>query len=118
VALAEILKWLLFFVFGQQALGLLTGAQTFGSSSNSPAPSSNPGVKPPAPSAGEIVKDAVNTPSSMWGLAALGFVAVFLVAQLRAAGHEVAAGTRGVYREAQSTTRELAAPDTSLKAVK
>jgi hypothetical protein len=118
MALAEILKWLLFFVFGQQALGLLTGAQTFGSTPNAPSVAPVTGSKPPAPSAGEIVKDAVNTPSSMWGLAALGFVAVFLVAQLRAAGHEVASGTRGLYREAQSTTRELAAPDTSLKAVK
>jgi hypothetical protein len=97
VVVAEIVKYILLFIFGQQAISLLQPNTRV----------TGPGEKGPAPSLAEVAKDAVNTPSSVWGLAALGFVGVFLISQLRAAGSELAQGTRGVYREAQSTTRSL-----------
>ncbi len=100
VIVAEIIKYILIFIFSQQAISLLQPNTRV----------SGPGEKGPAPSLAEVAKDAVNTPSSMWGLAALGFVAVFLVAQLRAAGSDLAQGTRGVYREAQAGTRALKEP--------
>jgi hypothetical protein len=114
-AISQIIIWIAGFFFADSFLGriedLTSGNKTYSNNGSS----SVSGEKPPAPSVGEIAKDAVNTPSSVWGLAALGFVAVFLIAQLRAAGSEVAAGTRGVYKEAQVTTQSLAKPNTSLK---
>jgi hypothetical protein len=82
-----------------------------------PVPATTP-VAPnqtaPAPQQGDLAKDLLANPSSMWALAAIGFVGVFVIAQLRAAGADAAAGVRGVYREAQTTTRSLAEPSTQL----
>ncbi len=73
----------------------------------------NPAPNPP--NNGSLVKDLVSNPSSMWALAALGFVSVFVIAQVRAAGGDAAAGVRGVYKEAQATTRNLADPNTQIR---
>lgn len=61
-----------------------------------------------------VVRDAIQNPSSIWALAALGFVGVFVVSQLRAAGSEAAAGVRGVYREAQAGVGTLKNPNAAV----
>ena len=58
-----------------------------------------------SPAFGVIVKDIVNNP---WGLAALGFVSVFVIAQLRGAGRDLGEGVRG-------TTNALQNPDSVVK---
>lgn len=52
-----------------------------------------PGVSPSP-------KATLADPSSLWAIAAVGLVGVFVVSQLRAAGRELGAGLRGVYSEA------------------
>ncbi|WP_034344007.1 hypothetical protein [Deinococcus misasensis] len=64
------------------------------------------------PSFSEVVKDTVNTPSSVWGIAAIGFVGVFLIAQLRAGAHEAGTAAVATYNEAKATTRKLSKPNT------
>lgn len=66
-------------------------------------------VKPPTTA--QTVNDAVKNPTSLFGIAAVGFVAVFVIAQLRAAGHEAASGATAVYREGGKATRVLANAD-------
>jgi hypothetical protein len=58
-----------------------------------------------SPPFGVIVKDIVNNP---WGLAALGFVGVFVIAQLRGAGRDLGEGARGV-------TSALSNPESAVK---
>ena len=55
-----------------------------------------PATRQPAPALKQIVSDAVNQPYSVWGLAALALVAVPLIGQFRAAGHEIG-GAVGAY---------------------
>jgi hypothetical protein len=68
----------------------------------------NGGEKPPA---GNVIKDIVSNPSGAWGLAALAFASVFVIAQLRAAGRDASAGVRGIYKEAQFGVRTLNNPE-------
>lgn len=75
---------------------------------STPAATPEP-VKPPTPA--QTVNDAVKNPTSLFGIAAVGFVAVFVIAQLRAAGHEAASGATAVYREGGKATRVLANAD-------
>lgn len=69
-------------------------------------------IKQPSPTTGQIVNEAVQRPLSLWAIAGIGFVSVFLIAQLRAASHEAGSAAVGVYREAQDTTRKLSKPNT------
>lgn len=59
----------------------------------------------------EIVKDSVNNPWSLFGLAALGFVSVFVISQMRAGFHEVSATTADLYEEGKKATQSLANAD-------
>jgi hypothetical protein len=79
---------------------------------NTPVPANQLAPTPPPNS---LAKDLLSNPSNMWALAALAFAGVFVIAQLRAAGADAAAGVRGVYKEAQVTTRALADPNTQMK---
>jgi hypothetical protein len=58
-----------------------------------------------SPPFGVIVKDVVNNP---WGLAALGFVGVFVIAQLRGAARDVGDGVK-------QTTQALSNPESAVK---
>ncbi|HEX2864574.1 MAG TPA: hypothetical protein VHN99_08385 [Deinococcales bacterium] len=92
-ALAPVLIALIGFLFGQKYLDRLIP--------DPKAPPANayqypqPGSTAPVvvgdkhPTFGDTANDLANNPLSIWGFAAMGFVAVFLIAQLRAAGHEV-----------------------------
>ncbi|MFC6803086.1 hypothetical protein ACFQDE_16310, partial [Deinococcus caeni] len=46
------------------------------------------------PTTAETINDAVNKPSSLFGIAAIGFVAVFVIAQVRAGTHEAVETSR------------------------
>jgi hypothetical protein len=74
------------------------------------APQTGAGVYPDtgAPSAGAITKDFVNQPLSIWGIAAIGFVAVFVIAQLRAAGKDAVSTLN-------DSTKALSNPDVRAK---
>lgn len=61
----------------------------------------------------EIVKDSVNNPWSLFGLAAVGFVSVFVISQMRAGFHELASTTGDLYEEGKKATRALADADAS-----
>lgn len=82
---------------------------------NSPQASGggNGGEKPPADN---VIKDIVSNPSGAWGLAALVFAGVFVIAQLRAAGRDASEGVRGVYKEAQAGVGTLKNPENATDA--
>ncbi|WP_034383154.1 hypothetical protein [Deinococcus sp. YIM 77859] len=83
-----------------------------------PAPPTTPGaVSEPSkpPTAAETLNDAVNKPTSLFGIAAVGFVAVFVIAQLRAAGHEMTETTKDLYSEGKKVTGSLANADATTR---
>lgn len=65
------------------------------------------------PTAAQTANDLANNPASMFGLAAVGFVAVFIVAQLRAAGHEMTETSKDLYSAGKSATDSLKNADGS-----
>lgn len=72
-----------------------------------PAAPAAPGTLPPAPSYKQILADAVRNP---WALAAGGialFAFVPAMAQLRAAGWDIAGATRSVYDEGRAANSRL-----------
>jgi hypothetical protein len=74
-------------------------------------PSPNQPGQPPVvsePPPGSAIRDFVNQPVSVLGVAAIIFASIFLVAQLRAAGRDAASSLR-------STTSALANPEGSVK---
>lgn len=78
------------------------------------APPTTPGATPaPAvsPTVKQITQDAVRNPVSLFGIAAVGFVSVFVIAQLRAAGHEATETTKDLYSEGKKATGSLANAD-------
>ena len=59
----------------------------------------------------QTVNDAVNKPLSLFGIAAIGFVGVFVIAQLRAASHEAGSAAVDVYNEGKRASGTLANAD-------
>lgn len=81
-------------------------------------PPATPGAvlaPPQQPSVKEITKDAVNNPVSLFGIAAVGFVGVFVISQLRAGFHEGVATTKDLYGEGQRVSKSLANADGSTR---
>lgn len=83
-----------------------------------PAPPATPGAqaepsKPPTTA--ETINDAVNKPTSLFGIAAIGFVSVFVIAQLRAAGHEATETTKDLYNAGRAATGSLANADATTR---
>jgi len=60
-----------------------------------------------APALKQIVSDTVNQPYSVWGLAALGLVAVPLFGQFRAFFHEAGTAAGDVYNEGKRQNASL-----------
>lgn len=73
-----------------------------------PAPTVQPTVK-------QITQDAVRNPTSLFGIAAVGFVSVFVIAQLRAAGHEATESGKDLYRAGEKVTGSLSNADSSTR---
>lgn len=69
-----------------------------------PAPTVNPTVK-------QITSDAVKNPVSLFGIAAVGFVGIFLISQARAGLHEATETTRELYAEGGRVTRAASGAD-------
>lgn len=67
------------------------------------------------PTTAETINDAVNKPSSLFGIAAIGFVAVFVIAQVRAGTHEAVETSKDLYSAGSSASRSLANADGSTK---
>lgn len=67
------------------------------------------------PTTAETINDAVNKPSSLFGIAAIGFVAVFVIAQVRAGTHEAVETSKDLYSAGSGATRSLANADSSTK---
>ena len=81
-------------------------------------PPTTPGATPaPAtkPTAAQTMNDLAKNPVSTFGFAAMGGVAIFLVAQLRAAAHEAGTATVDTYREAKKVTGTMANADGTTK---
>ncbi|THF88476.1 hypothetical protein E7T09_04525 [Deinococcus sp. KSM4-11] len=82
------------------------------------APPSTPGavVAPPVqPTTKQIASDAVKNPVSLFGIAAVGFTSVFVIAQLRAAGHEATETSKDLYRAGEKVTGSLGNADASTR---
>lgn len=121
IPLVQIILSLVGSLFGAKLLGLFkidpaaTGGANVPASvsvlSDHPAAAASPTApsptKTPAPALKQIISDTVNQPYSVWGLAALGLVAVPFIGQLRAAGHEIGGAAGDVYREGQAQNRAL-----------
>ena len=97
-AFLAIIPWLLGFIFAEQFMTRYGGvldkaAGVIGFQPPAPGQSGQQVVgQSPKPSGAQAISDLANNPFSVWGFAALGCVAVFLIAQLRAAGHEAGQG--------------------------
>ena len=78
-----------------------------------PLPAGSVTVPSKPPPVREIVKDSVNNPWSLFGIAAVGFVTVFVVAQFRAGFHEVSSTAADLYDEGKKATQSLANADAS-----
>lgn len=77
-------------------------------------PPGTPGAVPEkadTPTSAEIAHDAVKNPISLFGIAAIGFVSVFVISQLRAAAAETTDTGRGLIRGGQRFTDSLANAD-------
>lgn len=81
-----------------------------------PATSDTPGaVKEKPATAAQIASDAVNKPVSLFGIAAVGFVTVFVVSQARAGFHEVTETTKDLYGEGRRAAGSLSRADASTR---
>ena len=72
----------------------------------SPASTTATGAAKPPPLK-QIISDTVNQPYSVWGLAALGLVAVPLFGQFRAFFHEAGSAAGDVYSEGKAQNAAL-----------
>lgn len=66
-----------------------------------------------SPSAGEVIQTMSAKPANWFGLALLGFAGVFVISQMRAAGHEVTETSKDLYNEGKRATSSLANADKS-----
>lgn len=83
-----------------------TGSTTPSTGSGSTTPSTG-STAPSAPPVKQIVADAVRQPWALFGIGLILAVAPLTISQLRATGHDLADGTRGVYAEGQRKYRRI-----------
>lgn len=89
------------------AAATTTGGAAPAPSAGGPAAPPAPGTGPSGPTVKTLTQDVVRQPWTVWGLAALGLTFPLVISQLRAAGHEAASGTRGIYEEGRGMYRRV-----------
>lgn len=88
-----------------QITGPITNAKTFiDGALVQMVPSGTPGATPPGRKVtfNEVAKDAVNTPASLWALAAIIVVSPLLIRQIRGWGYDISDATREAYSEGKA----------------
>lgn len=123
-AIPVLLQWLIVAFFGSDVLkkyGLNPADVEKGASGTGAAqaaPPATPGAVPApttSPTVKQITSDAVKNPTSLFGIAAVGFVSVFVIAQIRAGTHEAVETSKDLYSAGSSATRSLSNADGSTR---